>query len=179
MAFTAITAGEITEGEATKAQIFTKLRDNFQSHEDRLFTLEEGIVKPSSNTGVSNTQSITYVAIASLSITLTSTARGVLLLLDTIEQVQRKSLGIEGVNSINNARGLIRLQRGTTDLCYFDYRIQNSGNSVWLTSIPASALKFVDHPGAGSFTYNWAYRVTDATNFRISIDDTNAIAVPL
>lgn len=181
MAYSALTAGEITEGEATKIQIFTKTRDNFQSHEDRLFDLEKGLLSATAYTSsATSTQSLTYVAIATLNISITTIGRGVLLMLDTSSDITGlKSHGIESVTATAAPRGLVRLQRGTTDLCYFDYRITQAAAVAARTVIPASCMKFIDHPTSGTYTYSWAYRTTDATNFKIWLQFTKATAVLL
>lgn len=42
MAYSAITSAEIEVGEPTKAELFTKIKDNFIDHESRISSLETG-----------------------------------------------------------------------------------------------------------------------------------------
>lgn len=164
MAYSALTTGEITEAEATKQQIFQKIKDNFEDHESRLFTIEKGLFERS---GFANddTQSTTYVDIANVATTITKGTRGVLILLESEDQVVANEIALENTStSLKTARGLFRLRRDSTDLAYFDLRADNAANAAFIFNIPAPSYKYFDHVAAGTYTYRLAFRVTVGTS---------------
>jgi hypothetical protein len=105
----------------------------------------------SSSSGTYSTSSISYSDVTNLSVEITTTGRRVRLLLIPDGTTSPSSIKLRSGSS-TTASGEMRILRGVSDICYFEF-LQGALGTDTQIAYPVSSIVFEETPAAGTYTY--------------------------
>lgn len=129
-------------------------------------------ISSSSSTYASGTDTGSFVDVTNLSVTITTSGRPVRIGLMPVTggALNRTDGAIEAVNITSRPyiEAHFRILRGVTSVSESTLaQILTDGDSGQTVGVPASAIQFIDDVAAGTYTYKFQCRPTDASNIQV------------
>lgn len=179
MAYSPLPTSQIGSGKPTQQPLFQNIKDNFDDHETRVGLLEAGNFTVGANVSVVAITSTSFSDFTGLSSTITTHGRPVLILLEARDVNTGGDLLLQNTNAAQlTAKAFIRLRRSGSDVAIWQIQRDIEANAVFDTVIAPSVIAHLEHPVAGTYTYQLAGRC-NAANMSISVENVRLLAQEL
>ena len=179
MAYSTIPATLIGSGKPLSAPLFQNIKDNFDSHESRIALMETGTYTVGSNVGAVAITSTSYSDFTGVSAAITTHGRPVLIILEVQSATGGGDILLQNTSAAQlTSKAFFRLRRGSTDVAIWQYLRDIESNATFDTVIPASVLCHIEHPAAGTYTYQLAGKC-NAANMSVSVENVRLLVEEL